>query len=54
MLAPTTSPEPRTAPVCPTCAAPMALLRSVAPVPQSELRVFMCKSCGIAMFTEIA
>lgn len=54
MPAPTTVPDPLKEPLCPTCVMPMALVRIVAAVPESELRIFACRNCGIVMFTEIS
>jgi len=54
MFAPaTTTSEVRRAPSCPTCFAPMAMLRVVTPNAAAELRVFECAPCGVVMFTEI-
>ncbi|MET0669420.1 MAG: hypothetical protein ABWY64_15620 [Tardiphaga sp.] len=54
MFAPaTTTSEGRRAPSCPTCFAPMTLLRVVTPNAAAELRVFECRHCAVVMFTEI-
>jgi hypothetical protein len=53
MFAPATASEARRAPSCPTCFAPMVLLRAVAPAVSDGLRVFQCAPCSVAMFTEI-
>ena len=53
MFAPLPTPELGRGPSCPTCYAPMAVVRVVTPTPASELRVFECRLCGVVMFTEI-
>jgi hypothetical protein len=54
MFGPATSHEPQSTPLCPTCVTPMALVRKITAATQSELRVFACRGCGIAMFSEIS
>jgi hypothetical protein len=53
MFAPATASEVHRAPSCPTCLAPMTLVRVVTPNAAAELRVFQCRHCGVVMFTEI-
>jgi hypothetical protein len=54
MFVPATRHEPQTVPLCPTCVTPMALVRKITAVTECELRVFACRGCGIAMFSEIS
>jgi hypothetical protein len=53
MFAPATVSEVQRAPSCPTCLAPMTLIRVVTPNTAAELRVLECRPCGVVMFTEI-
>ncbi len=53
MFAPATASEVVRGPSCPTCFAPMTLVRAIAPGGAAELRVFQCAPCGVVMFTEI-
>ena len=51
---PATASEVPRAPLCPTCVEPLHLVRVVTPAGAVGLRVFECRACGVAMFTEIA
>ena len=53
MFAPTTTGDVRRVPLCPTCVAPMTMVRIVTPTPAAEFRIFACRDCGVMMFTEM-